>query len=621
MKFIIVVVVLILGLSHLAEADSSSARDITSSFDIYFSAWDAHSADELFASPHSVDFRPLDPPASINRVGKEAWLRTTLSGGSVGSAPGILEIPGQIFNYIDVWYSLPNGDIEHYYAGDRYPYIERSVKHASTAFPMPPVSGGDIEVLIRARNETAHPMNFAAWVWPADQWQDYLLIKRTWYGAFAGAILVLCIYNLFLCITLRDSSYLYYVGYILCISVCVVLLSGLAEEYLWPEGKPAPFVLALTGMGVFLAVGFVNKFLKIKRWKPSVYWLSTTIAGLALVCGWILVFSDRLPLVPPQYSASVVHVFTLGAGIYFIGVSVVSYFSGVTQARFLALSMLALLSSVFVYFSYTYGLVSYNSLIGHSLEFGVLAEGVLLSLALADRITILTREKHFAERASVETQKAFSRRLIAAQEKERLAVAGALHDSIGHAVLVLKNSLLSLAGGSRDDVIASRNVDNEAIREPVDQCSQIMADVRRLSHDLHPHILKRLGLAAALESTFERALDPAGIDWSLDVDPLPAVLSAEIEISIYRVLQETLNNILKYAQASEVTCRVAIEGNTIRARITDNGVGFDLAKVRGDTLGLEESGGRVRLLGGRFDVESTPGMGTEISFCFPTSYR
>ncbi|MEH6570172.1 MAG: 7TM diverse intracellular signaling domain-containing protein [Halioglobus sp.] len=604
-----------LGFSTVANALPS--RDITATFEVLYAPWDTYTAEDIFHENLTSSFKPLNPPASISRFGKEAWLRTSLPAQQPGHSVTILELPGQIFNYIDVWFRYSDGEVKHYYAGDQYPYVSRAIKHASAAFPIPIDVNGPIEILIRARNETTHPMNFAAWVWPEDSWQEYLMLKRAWYGAFIGAVLVLCLYNLFLGFTLRDSSYLFYVGYVLCLTFSVILLSGLAEEYLWPEGKPAPFVLAATGLGTFLAVGFVNQFLKIRPWRPRLYWISTLISALALICGVILVFSHSLPVVPAQYSASFVHFLLLISAMYFIGTSLVSYFSGVTQARFLALSMFALLSCMAAYFSYTYGLLAYNTVIGHSLEIGTLAEGILLSLALADRITILTRDKQAAEQTAFEAQKSFSKQLIIAREKERQNISEVLHDSIGHAVLVLKNSLQSRAGSLEKQYSITPQQNHEILGDEIGQCGEIMSDVRRLSHDLHPHILQRLGLATAIEATFERALEPVQIKWDLDIDSLPDELEPELEITAYRVIQEGLNNILKHASATAVECSIRASQESIQCRLFDNGVGFNVATAGTKTLGLQESTARIQILGGRFHVESVFGRGTTIQFEVP----
>ena len=601
-----------------AHAHSADTVDITPQLDVFFAPWDTYTAEQIFAAGHDGAFAPLNPPTNINRAGQEAWLKITLGPDAAGK---ILEVPGQIFNYIDIWFRADNGSVTHYRAGDLYPYVEREIRHVGAAFPLPAISRGEIDVLIRARNATSHPMNFAAWVWPAAEFEAYVMNKRAWYGAFIGAILALCIYNLFLSITLRDPSYIFYIGYVLCLSFSVLMLSGLAEEYLWPNGKPATFVSALTGLGAFLAVGFVNQFLHIRRRYVRAFWVSTVISALAFVCGLTLVFTHNLPFIASGISASVVHFLLLVCGLYFISMSFYDYFSGILQARYLALSMLVLLTCMLFYFAYTYGVLRYNLIIGHCLELGVLAEGVLLSLALADRITVLNQQKQAAERAMLETQRDFSRRLIRAQETERQLIAEALHDSIGHEVLVLRNMLTQQAPFNRHRNANTSEVTAGDPSAPIQQCSEIMDDLRRISHDLHPHMLERLGLEAALESTFERALGTSGINWTLDFDPSYEEPDKEIALTVYRVFQEALNNVLKHANASSVTGFLADRSGQLFCSVRDDGLGMDTTNLSAASLGLAESRGRIELLGGNFSIESSPGNGALIEFTVPKAYR
>lgn len=556
---------------------------------------------------------PLNPPRNVNVFGQEAWLYTTLSAPS-GS---ILEIPGQLFNYVDVWFRFPDGVVIHDQAGDRYPYVEKTVKHAAVAFSIPGETSGTVDVLIRMKNITTHPMHFVAWIWPEDDWRDYVLAQRTWYAFFMGAIAALCIYNLFLAISFRDISYLFYVGYILCLTFSVILCSGLAEEFLWPSGKPAPFILAATGLGTFLGVGFVNTFLKIHDRYFYAYWWSTALSGLACILGVMSIFSYTLPLVPEVSIVRIVHGLLFLGGFYFIAISIIEYVKGVTHARFLALGMLVMLPSTAFYFMYTSAYISYNLVAGHFLELGALGEGLILSLALADRINLLSADKLAAENAAREYQMKFSKAVITTQERERQEFSQKMHDSIGHGLLVLKNNLqqaaTNLSDGNSDATIAAADL----LASQIDYCGEIMGEVRDLSHDLHPHMLARLGLVAAVESTIERAMASSGAKVDIDIDDLPDDIEPEIQITAYRVIQECLSNILKYAEATEVSFRIRMEPETIEVRIADNGRGFDLNKNNGKTLGLLEMEGRVRLLGGHLEAASEPGGGTVVQFGVP----
>ncbi|TDG11394.1 hypothetical protein E2F43_18590 [Seongchinamella unica] len=613
----ILTVVLLISFGKITGAQAKDSIDISHNFDILFFPVGSYDPHSVLSDASVALFRPLQPPENINRIGYEAWLKTDLSSPGRHEGFSILEVPGQIFNYLDVWYVLPDGGMEHFRAGDRYPYVDRAIKNASYAFPVPPYAGGNLIVLIRARNDTTHPMNFAARLWQNQPWTDYMLGLRLWYGIFLGGMLALAGYNLLLGASLKDSSYLFYVGYILSIVAAVMLLSGLSEEYLWPEGKPLSLVSAFNGMGAFFGVGFVNRFLGIDTRYPLVFRASLIASIVAMVAGVWLAFHDALPGLPDGLSAALVQLLSLSCAAYFIGISLKCYSMKLVQARFLALGMGALLSSMLVYFSYTHAFLPYNIVSAHILEAGALAEGMLLSLALADRIKILNTEKNAAEILALEIERLFSRNLVEVQERERQSVAEALHDSIGHSVLVLRNQLHQIrqATFARSE---SRNIDADVLNPPIALCKEVMDDLRRISHDLHPHILARLGLQAALESTLERALDDSGIEWSLDIKDLAEVpVDRDVNLAIYRVVQEALSNILKYSSATTVNCTMRVNGHKLMCSISDNGIGFDSEAVAGDALGLQESAGRIRVLGGVYSVRTSPGAGTEVGFWLP----
>ncbi len=556
-------------------------------------------------------FKPLQPPRNVNAPGKEAWLRATLD---IGNAR-VLEIPGQLFNYVDVWFRLPDGEIIHDYSGVLYPYVDRSIKHTNVAFPLPAAPGGRIDTLIRMRNDTSHSMHFAAILWTGEDWDNRLMMLRLWYGVFFGGIAVLLVYNGFLAFALRDVSYLFYSGYLSALAFSVVLCSGLGEEFLWPQGKPAHMILAASGIGSLFVVAFANSFLRVRERYPRTARYSLLLGIAAAVLGVGSIFELAVPGVPRAVTALFFHLLVVSSSLYFIGISIRCYVAGMQQARFLIISMLALISCMLVYWSYTYAFTTFNLYSGHFMEIGGLLEGILLSLALSDRINILTAERRAAQQDSLEYQRLFSRGLINAQEQEKKALSEKIHDSVGHAMLVLINNLKGIAEQLGDSSPEYR----ARIEEQVRYSTSLMNEIRDISHDLHPHILARLGLSTALESTIERAAASRSIatDIDIDIDESGAELPNDIEIAVYRIVQECLNNVLKYADARTIRFRLTREQDMLQAVVEDDGKGFDPASVNDGGLGFAEIAGRANLLGGKLDVASAPGRGTRVSIRLP----
>jgi len=154
------------------------------------------------------------------------------------------------------------------------------------------------------------------------------------------------------------------------------------------------------------------------------------------------------------------------------------------------------------------------------------------------------------------------------------------------------------------------------LRELHSLCNGVYKDVQRYARDLRPSILDQMGLVAALNWLADELSKELGIKAEVKAGKFPS-LSSEMELVMFRIAQEALNNVRKHAEASEVS--IALESNTskIKMTITDNGKGFSMPKLTGDlvkegklgVLGMEE---RARLIGGSLEIKPEPGKGTTI---------
>jgi len=142
---------------------------------------------------------------------------------------------------------------------------------------------------------------------------------------------------------------------------------------------------------------------------------------------------------------------------------------------------------------------------------------------------------------------------------------------------------------------------------------QALKDLRNLIFDLRPEILDDLGLSLALRSQAKERLEPAGVEVQFRTASLKKRLPAEVEIAIFRVVQEAVTNIARHAQATEAHISLAQKNSRLVVRIEDNGVGFDPDQVLNgnqQAWGLRGMEERVTLRGGKFYVGAKPGSGT-----------
>jgi signal transduction histidine kinase len=223
--------------------------------------------------------------------------------------------------------------------------------------------------------------------------------------------------------------------------------------------------------------------------------------------------------------------------------------------------------------------------------------------------TLRESEKHLRHLSS---------RLLTAQETEQKRISRELHDELGGALAVLK---LRLSSTGRD-LLKNQSMHREEFENNLKYIDQIIESVGRLSRDLSPSIVQDLGLSAGLRWLIDNFSKNYPANITCDIADIDHLFSHEPQIRIYRILQEALTNIVKHAQAKNVSLAIKKEGVRISFALEDDGRGFDVEQVltrdatqRG--LGLSSMDERVRMLGGLLDLRSQVGKGTRITFTIP----
>jgi signal transduction histidine kinase len=205
------------------------------------------------------------------------------------------------------------------------------------------------------------------------------------------------------------------------------------------------------------------------------------------------------------------------------------------------------------------------------------------------------------------------RRVVSAQEGERRRLARELHDETGQALtsILLGLKLLedSLEGDASSGAVAN-------VRELVVATLQ---DVRRLAVELRPAALDDFGLVSALERLTETFAEQTGLAVDFESALGGERLPGDTETALYRIVQESLTNVVKHARAQRVSISLTRKGGFVKAVIEDDGIGFDAANTRDDAFGLSGMRERVALLDGGLGVESSPGAGTTIAVEVPAT--
>ncbi len=209
-----------------------------------------------------------------------------------------------------------------------------------------------------------------------------------------------------------------------------------------------------------------------------------------------------------------------------------------------------------------------------------------------------------------------SGRLIRAQEEERGHLARELHDGLNQSLALLAVELDLLAASTRDLPPAFA----DGIRNLSGQVKELSTEVDRLSHRLHPAKLEQLGLVAAVGSECEEISRQHRIDVRFTHRHVPQAMGDDVALCLYRICQESLQNAVRHSGAKTVGVQIAGRHGWVRLRVRDSGRGFEPGDP-GSTAGLGLIGmrERVRLVNGRFTIDSGPGRGTRIDVEVPVT--
>lgn len=228
-------------------------------------------------------------------------------------------------------------------------------------------------------------------------------------------------------------------------------------------------------------------------------------------------------------------------------------------------------------------------------------------------VTDMTEARHTEERL-----RALTRRVVEVQEAERGRLAVELHDNITQLLCGLLFQSQALAADIPASAVALKT-EATSMRELLGQTAD---EVERITRDLRPGVLEQLGLVAALSSSSTEFAKRSGVAVKLVCPPLSARLSVEAELTLYRILQEALNNIQQHARARNVTISLIQRGEIVHLTIKDDGVGFDPTRSgkrpkKTPGLGLLGMRERATYVGGSLKIKSAHNAGMEIEVWLP----
>jgi signal transduction histidine kinase len=244
-----------------------------------------------------------------------------------------------------------------------------------------------------------------------------------------------------------------------------------------------------------------------------------------------------------------------------------------------------------------------------------LRQTTALKLAGEKQQEVLQQERDLLERQVRERTASLAElatHLQNVREEERGHLARELHDELGALLTAAKLDVARLK--SRLGVQPAPEI-TQRLQHLTEALNSGIALKRRIIEDLRPSSLSNLGLTASLEILAREFSERSGVEITTGLEPVE--LDEATQLTVYRLVQESLTNVGKYAEAGQVEISVRNYGGHVEVDIRDDGKGFDVAQIRASTHGLAGMRHRVEAAGGRLTVTSAPGRGTRIAAVLP----
>lgn len=341
---------------------------------------------------NSKDFVKLNSAVPNLGVSNDAyWLKLIIKNNT--NDPELsLQIPLPTIDFVD-FYQIDQQQkvIKSEFMGDRRPYYSRSFDNPFSTFQFNVGLGQETTVILRIQGgeQLQVPLTLANSTTIIGTNSDSFLI----FGIYAGIICVMFIYNLFLYLSTKDNTYLYYIVYIFFIGLLQANFQGFPFKYLWPDNVWISMhaVYILTPLGALSALEFMKKFLHTKEILPvkhkalNLFYIPYSIATILLFLGYY------------NFCYQLLQMTAMAAALYMLFVAYLIYKKGYRSAKFFIIAWTVFLLGLCIFVLKDYNILPYNTITYNMMPFGSALEVTLLSFALADKINTFKKEKEASQ--------------------------------------------------------------------------------------------------------------------------------------------------------------------------------------------------------------------------------
>ncbi|SDG04356.1 Signal transduction histidine kinase [Pedobacter terrae] len=425
--------------------------------------------------------------------------------------------------------------------------------------------------------------------------------QHTLFGFYTGIFVFAVIFNLLMFASVRDNIHLYYAIYIFCTLIFILEEEGLAFQWFYPNlpGLQDYMRLIMASLSCGLLIQVMQLFVNQNRINSKLYRFTNYYKRFCWVMSVIPVFMFFKSFIILEKTVFYINNFLALLTVIIIIIGVVERIrSGYKLGWYYFIATVMLLFGVFNYVFNTLGLTNFNLLKPNGLVVGLTAEIIFLSFALTQRYNFLKKEKEILLEEKSKHQVDLADGIFNAQEDERTRLARDLHDDLGGTLSIIKLNITAF----QQKVLKLTENDRIFYDQTIGMIEKACADLREISHNLMPKNFEQHGLIETLNEHF-KILNHSGKIAFEFVFQVEQPIDSGMEITIYRIVNELVNNIIRHSFASKATIQILSFTERISIMAEDNGIGFNPDTDK-KGLGIQNILSRVNYLNGNIQVDS-----------------
>jgi signal transduction histidine kinase len=544
-----------------------------------------------------------------------------------------LEVDNSLIDKIYFYHFVEKKLLKTDESGDEIPFVNRKTPFRNPLFEVLVNEKGKHTILLKIMAD-GRRLNFPLRLIEVNSFVSYAEKKDLLFGLYLGILFLLCFLSVYFGFIVNDSVFYFFALYIGFLSLNQFILSGISFQYFWPSltewsNKSGPITIILA---IIFGLIFAKSFFKNEGYNKYVInglnvflVLNIVLLTMMLQNGEVFNVSIRI-----MYNFIIIFYLSLCAlGIYYM-------FKKVQISRFFIPGFLLAI-----------GIISFMTFLTNNNEpefiftnnlviFLLLFKCIILFLALIDRFRLYKKEKELAQQeliqkleeintlkenlneelsiqVDIKTKELEKKQtelywsILTGEERERKRIAKELHDGLGAQLSAIKLQVQS-DGYEKMLLIGKTKTLHQNLIKQIDEAC---LEVRNISHDLLPPGLINAGITESINRFLHKIRENSNIDLKFIHQIEKETLTKDLEVQIFRIIQELLNNIIKHSYAQSAAIQIIQNHSKILIIAEDDGIGFDM-EANQNGLGINNIKNRIASLKGNIVINSSENKGTTI---------